>query len=123
MTISKPHLLWAAYPLGIPALIFGFIAAVNWGYESKLLALRTDVSGWTEQYVGPILLVIAIIMALIGSLILLAMGAFWPKSRTGWFLVPVTVVTILLVFPSLFIIILGPAGITMIEQTNSSPSK
>jgi len=117
---TKPQLLWAAYPLAICVVVFGLIATVNWGYESKFFDIRSNVTDWAGQHTGLIMLTMAIVMASVASLILLVAALFWPKSRTGWFMVPVTIATVLFVFPSLFVIILGPAAITMIEQTNSA---
>ncbi len=119
MNPRKLQFFWAGYPLAISLLVFGLIATVNWGYESKFFDTRSDATDWTSQHTGLMMLIMAIVMASIASLILLVAAVFWPKSRTGWFLVPVTIVTILFVLPSLFLIILGPAAITMIEQTNS----
>jgi hypothetical protein len=96
------------------------MAAVNWGYESKLISLDTDASDWNSVHLGPILLAMAVGMALIAGFLLFLVRLYWPKSRLTWFLVPLTFITILLVFPGLFIVILGPASITMIEQTRSA---
>jgi hypothetical protein len=115
----KSYLFWAALPLLILMLVFGFMSAINWGYEGKLLILDNSASDWTSVRLGPILLVIATGMALIAGLILSLVWVFWPKSHANWFLVPLTLVTIFLVFPGLFIVILGPATITMMEQARS----
>jgi hypothetical protein len=113
-------LLWASYPFLLLLFVFGFIAAVNWGYESKLVSLDTDASDWNSVHLGPILLTLAGGMALVASFLLFLVRLCWSKSRLTWFLVPLTFITILLVFPGLFIVILGPASITMIEQTRSA---
>ncbi|HUB66377.1 MAG TPA: hypothetical protein VL981_02690 [Candidatus Methylacidiphilales bacterium] len=112
----KSYLFWVALPLLLLLLVFGFMSAVNWGYEGKLLTLDASASDWTSVHLGPILLVMAMGMALIAGLILFAAWVFWPQSHVNWFLVPLTLVTILLIFPGLFMIMLGPAAITMMEQ-------
>jgi hypothetical protein len=120
---SKSYLLWAAYPFALLLGIFGFIGVVNWSYERKLLALNNDSGDWASAHMGPILLATAIGLAAIASLLLFLIRVFWPRSQTNWFMVPLTFITIILVFPSVFIIILGPAAITMVEQTQSAGPK
>jgi len=44
----------------------------------------------------------------------------WPKAHPNRFLIPLILITILLIFPALFILILVLAGITMIEQARSA---
>ena len=122
MKTWQSALLWAAYPFLLLLFVFGFIAALNWGYESKLISLDTDASDWNSVHLGPILLTMAMGMALIASFLLFLVFLCWPKSRLIWFLIPLTFITILLVFPGLFIVIFGPASITMIEQTRSASS-
>ena len=122
MASRKYFFLWAVYPIAIFLLTVAFLAAINWGYESKLFTARADATEWNERFMGPILFAIGFGRALTGSAILFILGCFWPKSKPSWFIIPVTLVTILLVLPSLFIAYLGPAGMTMIEQTNSAPS-
>ncbi len=71
------------------------------------------------MYMGPILLATAMGLAFVASFLLLVIRFFWPKSHTTWFMFPLTCITILLIFPGLFIIILGPATITMMEQSRA----
>ena len=111
---------WALYPFVFLWFIFGLIAAVNWGYESKLVYVDNNVSDWTKAHQGPILLAMAMGMALVASFLLFLVRLCWPKSHPNWFLVPLTFITILLIFPGLFIVILGPAAITMIQMTDSA---
>jgi hypothetical protein len=96
--------------------VFGFIAAINWDYESKLVTLDNNAPDWSGIHLGQIVLAIALGQTLIACFLLFLLCLFWPKSYLTWFLAPLTLVTILLIFPSLFIVILGPAGITMVEQ-------
>jgi len=119
MNSWKSSLLWALYPFLLLFLVFGFIAALNWGYESKLIFLNDNATDWAAVHIGPILLAGAMGLALIASFCLFLVRIFWPKSHTSWFLVPLTIITIFLIFPGLFIIILGPAIITTLEQTRS----
>ena len=120
MKTWKSSLLWASYPLLLLLLVFGIIAAVNWDYESKLIFLDNSASDWAGVHLGPILLAGAMGLALIASFLLFLVRVFWSKSHTSWFMIPLTIITILLVFPGLFIIILGPSAITMIAQTRSA---
>ena len=115
----KNALLWALYPFVVLLFVFGIIAAFNWAYESKLIFLDDDASDWAGRYQGPILLLGAAILAAIAGFLLFLIRIFWVKSQTSWFLIPLTIITILLIFPGLFVIILGPSAITMIEQTRS----
>ena len=119
MKTWQSAILWALYPVLLLLFVFGFISAVNWGYESKLISLEPDATDWDSVHLGPLLLAIAMGQALIASFLLFLIRLCWPKSRLTWFLVPLTFITILLVFPGLFIVILGPASITMIEQMRS----
>ena len=119
MKAWKSSLLWASYPFLILLSVFGLIATVNWDYESKLIFLNNSSSEWHVMHLGPILLAYAMGEALIASLLLFLVHFFWPKSYTTWFMVPLALITIFLIFPGLFIVILGPAAITMMEQTQS----
>ena len=120
MNAWKSSLLWASYPLLLLFFVFGLIAAVNWDYESKLIFLDNSASNWNDVHLGPILLTGAMGLAVIASFLLFLVRFFWPKSHITWFMIPLTIITILLIFPGLFIIILGPSSITMIEQTRSA---
>lgn len=119
MNSWKSSLLWALYPFLLLFLVFGFIAALNWGYESKLIFLNDNATDWAAVHIGPILLAGAMVLASIASFCLFLVRIFWPKAQTIWFMVPLTIITIFLIFPGLFIIILGPAIITTLEQTRS----
>lgn len=81
MKTWQSALLWASYPFLLLLFVFGFIAAVNWGYESKLISLDTDASDWNSVHLGPILLAMAMGMALIASFLLFLVLLCWPKSR------------------------------------------
>jgi hypothetical protein len=120
MKAWRRALLWASYPFLLLLFVFGFIAAINWDYESKLISLDNNASDWSSAHQGPLLLASAMGLVLTASLLLFLVRLFWPKLHPNWFLVPLTLITIFLIFPGLFIVILGPAGITMIEQTRSA---
>jgi hypothetical protein len=118
----KRSLVWEGLPLIMLVGVFGFIAAINWDYEAKLLTADPTGSKWTEIYLGPILLGIAVVLTLLASAILLTVRLVAPQvTSSAWLLAPLTIVAILFIFPSLFIVILGPASITMIEQMRASP--
>jgi hypothetical protein len=115
----KSAFLWAAYPFLLLIFVFGVLAAVNWGYESKLLSVDNSALDSVHAHLGPLMLVGAMALALIASCLLFLVRFFWPISHITWFMVPLVSITILLIFPGLFIVILGPAAITMIQQMRS----
>ena len=118
----KSYLLWEGLPFLLLLSIFGFISAVNWDYESKLITPDNGASDWTGIHLGLLLLAMALGQALVASFILFIVRITRPKSGGGWYMfVSLTVVAIFLIFPSLFIIILGPASITMMEQMRVAP--
>ncbi len=118
----KSYLLWEGLPFLLPLFVFGLISATNWDYESKLVIPDKSASDWTDVHLGQILLAGAMGQALIASIILFIVRITRPKSSSGWYmLVSLILVAIFLIFPSLFIITLGPAGITMMEQTRVTP--
>ena len=114
------YLLWEGLPFLLPLLAFGFIGIINWDYERKLIWPDDAAAGWTDSHLGLLLLAVAAVQALAGSLILFLVRVFWSSPFADWFSVLVLVlVTIFLIFPSLFIVILGPASITMKEQMSA----
>jgi hypothetical protein len=122
----KSYLLWEGLPFLMLLSMFGFISAVNWGYESKLFAPDNSASDPTSVHLGSFLLVFAMGEALFASLLLFAVRIIiritYPTLSSGWFMfVPLVLISIFFIFPSLFIIILGPAAITMKEQMNQVP--
>jgi len=122
----KSYLLWEGLPFVLLIGMFGFISVINWGYESKLTTLDNTASEWTGVHLGPLLLGIAIIHACIASVLLfvvrLVIRVTYPTLSSGWFMfVPLVLITIFFIFPSLFIVILGPAAITMQEQMSTTP--
>jgi hypothetical protein len=87
----------------------------------KLFSLDNGASDWSGIHLGPIMLAYAMGMSSIASLFLFLIRFFWPNSLQNWFFLPVTFITLLLVFPSLFIVLLGPAEIQMKEYFRSEP--
>jgi hypothetical protein len=115
----KSALLWASYPFLFLIFIFALISAVNWDYESKLIFPDYGAPDWPGQHLGLLMLAGAAGLAFIASILLFVYRFFWPKAQAGWFFAPMIVITILWVSPSLFIVILGPAAVTMIQQMRS----
>ena len=102
--------------------VFGFIGAINWAYESKLLTPRQGVTEWSEVYLGPIMLGLALLLSLMGSVILLVIRLIEPRiTSSPLMILPLALVAILFIFPSLFLVVLGPSSITMIEQMRVAP--
>jgi hypothetical protein len=113
----KSYLLWEGLPFLMLLFIFGCISAVNWAYESKLITLDNGASDWAGVHMGPIFLAMAAGFAVAASLILFIVRVTRPKSGGGWYMfISLTLIAIFLIFPAIFIIILGPACIEMIEQ-------
>jgi len=114
------YFLWEGLPFLLPLLAFGLIGIINWDYECKLILPDDAAGSWTDSHLGLLLLAVAAVQALAGSLILFLVRVFWSSPFADWFSVLVLVlVTIFLIFPSLFIVILGPASITMKEQMSA----
>jgi predicted anti-sigma-YlaC factor YlaD len=122
MKAWQRSLLWEGLPFLMLFGVFGLIAAVNWDYESKLVTPDPGASEWSGVYLGPILLAIAVAEAVAASVILLVVRLLWPAVTSSQLLViPLTLVAILLIFPALFTVVLGPAAITMVEQMRVVP--
>jgi hypothetical protein len=119
----KKFLLWEGIPFLLLLFVFGFIATINWDYESKLISLDNSSSDWVGVHMGPILLATAAGQVLIASFLLfLVRVIFRPKRNIDWVMVfPLVLIAVLFIFPSLFIVILGPASITMMEQMRVAP--
>jgi len=105
--------------------MFGFISAVNWDYESKLFTPDNSASAPVSAHVGLILLTFAMGEALFASVLLFVVRIIirvtYPTLSSGWFMfVPLVLISVFFIFPSLFIIILGPAIITT-EQMCAAP--
>jgi len=113
----KRSLFWEGLPFLMLLGVFGALAAINWDYERKLLVPDPSADNWSSVHLGQIMLAIALAQALVGSVILLIVRLLNPNvlSKT-WLLVPLTLVFIFLVLPGLFVVIFGPAAITMVKQ-------
>ena len=113
----KSYLLWEGLPFLMLLSVLGFISAVNWDYESKLITPRQGAPDWTGVYMGPLLLAIAVGLATTASVILFIVRLTRPRSGSFWYMsISLTLVAVQLIFPAMFMVILGPAGITMMEQ-------
>jgi hypothetical protein len=116
------YLLWEGIPFLLLLSVFGFISVINWDYESKLISPDNGASDWAGVHLGLILLAMATGFALAASLILFLVRVFQPKPNSGWFMIiSLGLVTLFLIFPSLFIVMFGPAAITMMEQERVMP--
>jgi len=118
MKTWKSYLLWEAVPF-VPLLSsLDFLVIYNWDYERRLF-----VPSFTVGYVGPILLLIAIVMTLTASGLLFLMRLFWPAPDNRnrrlliWLLiVPKGLCVLALLLMMLFIVWIGPAAVVMLEQ-------
>ena len=118
----KSFLLWEGLPFLLPMFIFGLISVFNLNYESKLITLDKSAADWIGVHMGLIFLAFVTGGAAAASFILFIVRITQPKSNSGWYrLFSLILVSIFLIFPALFIIILGPAGITMMEQMREMP--
>jgi len=122
----KSYLLWEGIPFLILFFVFGFISAINWDYESKLITPDTSSNDWTSVHMGLILLAFAMGLALVASFFLFVVRivarATGLNSSKRWFMfASLVLIAILFIFPGLFLIVLGPAAITMMEQMRIVP--
>jgi hypothetical protein len=116
------RLLWEGLPFLMPMGLFALLAVINWDYESKLLFLNKSGSDWGAIDMGPLLLAGSLGISLFGSVILLVvrLAGGIPKSAGARFSM-LTLVAVFCIFPSLFIVLLGPAGISIVESTQQVP--
>jgi len=113
----KSYVLWEGLPFLILIFIIGSISVLNWDYESKLFARDPQSSDWTDSNLGLILFATAAGLALLAAFILFVVRITRPKDGGGWYMfASLIVVAIFLIFPGVFIVILGPAAITMKQQ-------
>jgi uncharacterized iron-regulated membrane protein len=124
MTGWKSYLFWEGIPFWLPLSVFGFISVLNWGYESKLITPDDGASSWTSVHLGLVLLGIAFVMALVAGFLLflvrvIASRIAKPELNVSFRFVSLIVIAILLIVPGLFIVVLGPSSITMMEQARA----
>jgi hypothetical protein len=113
----KSYVFWEGLPFLTLVFLFGFISVINWQYESKLFTRDVQGADWTDSNLGLILLATAVGQALFAALILFIVRITRPKTGGGWYMfIALILVAIFLIFPGAFIVILGPAAITMKQQ-------
>ena len=113
----KSYLFWEGLPFLILFFLFAFISSFNWGYESKLITPDAQAPNWNEIHLGAILLSVAAGQGALAAVILFVVRITRPKSGGQWYMfIALTLVAILLIFPAAFIVVLGPAAITMKQQ-------
>jgi hypothetical protein len=122
----KSYLLWEGIPFLLPLFVFIFISAINWGYESKLITPDNSATDWTGVHMGLIFLAMTMVFALIASILLfvvriIAIRITRPNLSMTFMFISLIAIAILFIFPGLFMIILGPASITMMEQMRVEP--
>src|SRR5271168_2176084 len=82
----KSYLLWEAMPLCLLLLSLVFLVCYNWPYESKLFLPSQNES---VGYMGPILLIVALILALFAGGLLFLLRFLWPRpdgKNNKWWL-------------------------------------
>jgi hypothetical protein len=125
MKCWESYVLWEGLPFLVLLLFFGSISAINWDYERKLLTPDNSASGWADVNIGPIMLAIAAGLALVASILLFIVRQIHgarPSSSLGWSVcIPFDIIAVFVTFASLCIVVLGPAGITMMEQMRAAP--
>ena len=115
-------LFWEGIPFLLLFFILGSLALLNWDYENKLISLDNGASDWTGAYMGPILLGSALGLATLASLLLFMARLSHPKPGMSWALgIRLGFIAVFLIFPSLSVVVLGPAAITMMEQMRNLP--
>ena len=114
------YLLWAVFPILLLFFFFGLLAVINWDYVDKLVTPRIDTLDWISAYLGPIMFASAIGLALIAGVLFFFVRVIVAKEGFGWAIwLPITLITIFFILPGVFIVILAPAAVTMIEQMNA----
>jgi hypothetical protein len=122
MKDRQSDLPWIALPFLFQLILFGSISLLNWDYVKKFVLPDESASDWTDVHLGQILLTVAFGQACAASFILFMARLGRPKRNVGWYMtISLTLVSIFLIFPSVFIIVLGPAAITMKEQMRNPP--
>lgn len=120
----RSYLLWEGIPFWMLFLCFGFLSSVNCSFESKLLILNTNMPDWVGSHLGPILLATALGLVIAASVILFVVRITRPKTKGDWYMfAALTLVAIFLIFPSLFITMFGPAGISVTESRQQVAGK
>jgi hypothetical protein len=122
MKDRQSYFPWIALPFLIQLILFGSISILNWDYMKKLVLPDESAFDWMDVHLGQILLTIAFGLACAASFILFVARLCRPSRKVGWYMaISLILVSIFLVFPSVFIIVLGPAAITMKEQMRTMP--
>jgi hypothetical protein len=118
------YLLWEGLPFLMPMGLFAVVAAINWDYESKLLFLNKSSPDWIGVHMGPLMLGTGLGFSLFGSVVLLVvrLAGGIPKSDWARFII-VTLVALFCIFPSVFIVIFGPAQISIMESMQQVPDR
>ncbi len=108
----------------MPMGLFAVVAAINWDYESKLLFLNKSSTDWVVVHIGPLMLGSCLGFSLFGSVVLLVvrLAGGIPKSDWARFII-VTLVALFCIFPSMFIVLLGPAQISVMESMQQVPNQ
>ena len=118
----KSYLLWEGLPFLMLFGVFGILSIINWSYESKLVERQNYGSTWSVVYMGPIMMAGALGMTVAASIVLFIVRLTRPQSSGQWYMfVSLTITAIFLIFPSLSIIIMGPATISIIESMAQVP--
>jgi hypothetical protein len=123
----KSYFLWEGLPFLMLFSMFGFISAINWDYEKKLFTPdNSGPAGSSSVHLGLILLAFAMGYALFASVLLFIVRIIiritYPTLSSGWYMfVPLVLISVFFIFPSLFVIILGPATITIMDQMSEAP--
>jgi hypothetical protein len=122
----KSYLLWEGIPFLLPLFIFILISALNWDYESKLITPDNGATDWTSIHLGLIFIAMAMWLALIASVLLFVVRIIGiriasPNLSMAFMFISLIAIAILFIFPGLFMIILGPATITMKDQMQVAP--
>jgi len=118
----ETYLRWEAMPLWLFILNFGFLATINWTYESKFF-LPIYIHGQWDNYTGRVLFGLAVCSLFPTSGLLFLLRWIWARSkgtRKTWGLwiisIPLSLVAGSFLLWSLFILWMGPAGFEMLQQ-------
>jgi len=120
--VKLSELFFYALPVWLPAGFFALISAINFDYERKFFEPAT-VNGLADALLGLKLLSVAAVASIASSVFLFVMRRNFQgrHSRSnaviGWlYIILPGVVSFVLCLAAIFIVVLGPAAITMLQQ-------
>ena len=118
---KRSRYYWEGLPLLMVFLVHASIAISNWPYERRMFTTDPAVPGWIVAHLGLILTATSIGLALFAGYLLdqLRISESRPPYKSWSTLLGVSFILMFLVFPSLFIVVLGPAAVQMLDTAQT----